>query len=546
MGRNKSWARGKQHARQLLKALLFLDQNGTECSCNYKSTKLRWDNKQSRLWVTSTLQELSSLVKNCGGDATAEDVRNVLLCAKDLGIIEDTREKTSSRVHSGSKILQFVFNLKSWEGQENLHWLFGYADGKEGHWDYLYGELKAGRLVTPFPQPLALKNNTFDLNGETEFLELDDSTRWVGREALVTSLVEKLNANCRILSLVGITGIGKTALSSRLMQDVQTQFQACYVVDFNAEVPNFQQIIQAVLGPKPASDGDGSHQQVEAIAYHLQHHRCLLILDMMEVWLRVTEDGRFQFRDVAFQQLFHRIATAATMNSRIIITSQDQLPVVAEGRYDQFTHTELLKGLSLKESIKLFQIWDIPIKEPKERKLLSRIIEVYEGHPLALRVIAGELRADPYCGNIQAYWSEYGAEIKKVERLKTTTDGNGKSDRPRLDRYSSTLVERVKCRIERVFDRLCQDDHQAYLMLCYGSVYREETTRKAWLMMMFKSEEEEQQIRAFQSLQRRYLLESKIKHHEVFYRLHSLMRRVALDHLEKLEEKLGPSGEPLS
>jgi len=33
-------------------------------------------------------------------------------------------------------------------------------------------------------------------------------TRWVGRQVLITELVAKLQADCRVLSLVGITGIG--------------------------------------------------------------------------------------------------------------------------------------------------------------------------------------------------------------------------------------------------------------------------------------------------------------------------------------------------
>jgi flagellar biosynthesis GTPase FlhF len=35
--------------------------------------------------------------------------------------------------------------------------------------------------------------------------------RWMGRKKLVGSLIEKISANCRLLLLLGITGIGKTA-----------------------------------------------------------------------------------------------------------------------------------------------------------------------------------------------------------------------------------------------------------------------------------------------------------------------------------------------
>lgn len=54
-------------------------------------------------------------------------------------------------------------------------------------------------------------------------------------------------------------------------------------------------------------------------------------------------------------------------------------------------------------------------KTDKESEYLQRIIQIYEGHPLALRIIAGEIRETPYHSDISAYWHDYGQEIVAEE-----------------------------------------------------------------------------------------------------------------------------------
>ncbi len=50
-------------------------------------------------------------------------------------------------------------------------------------------------------------------NLRAEFFAYDDV--WVGREQLVCELKEKIQGSCRLLILVGIAGIGKTAVAER-------------------------------------------------------------------------------------------------------------------------------------------------------------------------------------------------------------------------------------------------------------------------------------------------------------------------------------------
>jgi hypothetical protein len=58
--------------------------------------------------------------------------------------------------------------------------------------------------------------------------------------------------------------------------------------------------------------------------------------------------------------------------------------------------------------------------------------------------------------------------------------------------------------------------------------------RAAWLLLIADSPREEQ-TSAFQTLQRRFLLEGDRTSGQISYQLHSLIRSVALQHLSRLD-----------
>ncbi|GAA6623468.1 ATP-binding protein [Scytonema sp. NUACC26] len=371
-----------------------------------------------------------------------------------------------------------------------------------------------------------------------------DTIRWVGRNALVAKLEHQLQEDGRILSIVGMTGIGKTSLAMRLTVEpsLAIKFQESYTVNLDRTLSNFWEIARQLLGERIAQEEQLQKEPdllVQAVVDKLRSQPCLLILDMLEEVLESDGEGSHQFSEPLFTKFFEQIVKAQQMLSRIILTSQDLPPAIAEGRYPSRAHIERLKGLEETEALELFETWDVHILEEVDLENLKRIIRVYEGHPLALRVIAGEIRMPPYNGDVRAYWYDYGDEITAVESMKDVTEERSREDKPRLDRYSIGLTDLVKKRIDRTFTRLYKAEPLACLMLCQGAVYRRAVERSAWLLMI-SEHSHEAQASAFQSLQRRFLLEEEYTERKVLYRLHSLIRRVALDRLAQLEVEVLP------
>ena len=369
-------------------------------------------------------------------------------------------------------------------------------------------------------------------------------TRWVGRTATLANLTDRLTHTTRVLSLVGITGIGKTSLAQQLLtdRDLQAAFPNPITISFNSESSSFDIVIHALLGQqkydaKSQSEQTAIHDRalIQALISKLQSKPYLLIFDMLETCLTADEQGQHRFKEPIFEQFFSQILQAESMVSRIIVTSQDQLPVLAEGRYEERIHQELLTGLTSSEAIALFQQWQIEAATPTETDCLQRIIAVYEGHPLALQVIAGEMSDAPFYREILAYWSEYGHEIETVEAIRADPQLDARTDQPRLDRYTVRLKDLVKQRVEKTFQRLYEANSIAGLLLCKNAVARIPTERKAWLFQIRVFPSEAQEV-AFELLQRRFFITAVQYKHRVRYQLHCLIRRVALDALDHITE----------
>jgi hypothetical protein len=86
---------------------------------------------------------------------------------------------------------------------------------------------------------------------------LGDETRWVGRESLVDRLSKKMQANCRVLMLAGLTGIGKSSLAVRLSLEAQIAqtWLVVKAIRFDGDRPTFEGFASQLLRQqKPSCD----------------------------------------------------------------------------------------------------------------------------------------------------------------------------------------------------------------------------------------------------------------------------------------------------
>ncbi|MGM3305915.1 ATP-binding protein [Anabaena sp. WFMT] len=375
----------------------------------------------------------------------------------------------------------------------------------------------------------------------------------VGRERLISTLIAKLQKDCRILLLTGITGIGKTFFADQLAVKLQRDFPQSLLFNFDHYQNRFdhsQNIDFASIAAQMLT-GWGETLTTEErkdtqllfnwVVTRLENNPYLLVIDSLEFILNPDSD----FKDEYWNKFFSCLLSANLCQTRIIITSQDlprQLYTIGS-RYPTHWHCQLLKGLTDTEQLEFFKQARLEISTDLEiLTYLKKIGAAYEGHPLALQVITGEIISEPFYGDVIAYWKKYGHEVEKVEKSQQEqqeSKTNLDDDVFKLDRYSRHLEKAVRERIEITFKRLANDVPKAYLMLLLASVYSEPVLEIFYLHTLENLElDEEERSIVLNTLLDRYLIEEMIDdNHDLLLRQHNLIRSTAYHQLKKSKNR---------
>ncbi|MEO1389817.1 MAG: ATP-binding protein [Cyanobacteria bacterium J06634_6] len=402
----------------------------------------------------------------------------------------------------------------------------------------------ADDFTSPPPRPERSRRAT------SQFFAYDPL--WVGRDTLIANLSLQLQTTCRLLLIAGISGVGKTALAERLVSELQQDSTSSsptllrenfdnpdQPTDFASFAARLLEGCSQIVLPEERSQPQLLARRLIA---HLQTAPTLILIDSLENILKGNEqEGWSEFRDSEFVSFFQAVLASDDFRSHFILTSQE-LPAQIQSvgsRYQNSWHAQPLSGLSEAEQQTLFAKTGFT-QEP----LLTRIGKAYEGHPLALRTILGEIGDRPFFGNVTAYWKRYGTEIETVEKAiaeaaagKTT----GAEDNWQLDRFTRTLRRNVQTRLEHTLERLRQDVRYAYILLCETSVYRCAVPEDWWLSHLedwatapLSPQTQAEREAALDALRDRYLVEEKAEADEILLKQHNLIRSVSLAHLQSL------------
>ncbi|MDJ0594835.1 MAG: helix-turn-helix domain-containing protein [Pleurocapsa sp. MO_226.B13] len=319
------------------------------------------------------------------------------------------------------------------------------------------------------------------------FFAYDSS--WVGRDKLITELSQSLHNSCRFLLILGLTGIGKTALAEKLAIELRDLIQGDWDnkllranFDYGEKATDFANVAARWLEGlgEQLSPADKKPELLSnRLVNRLQDNRFLVLIDSMEKLLKENEDGGWgDFTDEYWEKFFLKLLSAESCQSRLIVTSQD-LPVSLHSkasRYNNFYQRHILYGLDESEQEALFEIEGLDItQESEDRPILLRLGKAYKGHPLVLRVIIGEINGDPFDGNVQAYWNDVNSKIEEVEKDLAEaeagkTEGYDEWELHKLTRQVRNNVN--KARLEAVFNRLETQVPDAHSLICAASVYR--------------------------------------------------------------------------
>ncbi|BAU63669.1 transcriptional regulator, LuxR family [Stanieria sp. NIES-3757] len=209
-----------------------------------------------------------------------------------------------------------------------------------------------------------------------------------------------VNQRCRLISLIGMGGIGKTALGVKLAQQIQEQFD--YLIWRSLEqAPSLDQlltdIIQVLHPQRENQQIHGLNYKISWLIAHCKAHRCLIILDGLETLLLPKElVGTYAQSHENYSQFFRRFGEENS-KSCILVTSREQVREISflQG---ETSPVRSLKILGLGENAKLLL---------KEKKLSGEgnwhsLIEIYGGNPLLLKLAATTIQ-EVFDGNVSDF-----------------------------------------------------------------------------------------------------------------------------------------------
>ncbi len=206
--------------------------------------------------------------------------------------------------------------------------------------------------------------------------ELALLSRWVGEQ------------RCRVVSVLGMGGIGKSALSVTLMHRVATQFEVVIWRSLR-DAPGCSALLEEclqVLAPQPLRDlPDSLEGRLRLLLEQLRARRVLLVLDNLETLLEEgTGTGRMRAGSQGYARLLQRIGESRHQSCLLLTSREKPAELVAlEGRRSPVRALRL-SGLDGQAGAQLLAEKEVAGSQHDR----VRLVEVYRGNPLALKIVA--------------------------------------------------------------------------------------------------------------------------------------------------------------
>ncbi len=241
------------------------------------------------------------------------------------------------------------------------------------------------------------------LGPRVEWGDALDVPSFYGREQELATLSRwMVQERCRVVSVVGLGGIGKSALVTSAMQQLADHFQ---VVIFRSlrDAPECSALLEGclqVLAPESLAQAPQSlERRLSLLLEELRTSWVLLVLDNLESLLWEGEvSGHLRPGFEAYGRLLRQVAQTAHQ-SCLLLTSREK---PAELRALEGSRTPVralrLAGLEAAACEDLLTEHEV-MGSPDER---ARLVQAYSGNPLALKIVA-ETIADLFGGEIDPF-----------------------------------------------------------------------------------------------------------------------------------------------
>jgi hypothetical protein len=226
--------------------------------------------------------------------------------------------------------------------------------------------------------------------------EAIDTSIFYGRSREVTTLNEWIvRDKCRLIAVLGMGGVGKTTLSVKVTEEVQEEFECLFWRSLRDATPLDELLTDLLqfLSQGESAIPSGSALRIATtesgklsqLLEYLRLKRCLIVLDNFDsVFASGQRVGIYREGYESYGELLKRVGEIRH-KSCMVVTSRDKPSEIAILRGASFPVREMpLRGLEAIAANKL--LIDKGLQGSQQD--LERLIECYQGNPLALKITA--------------------------------------------------------------------------------------------------------------------------------------------------------------